>query len=136
MEEFQIWTLWASNRAGTALVSIGIILAIWLSLRIAAATRASDEANVIAKIISTAFGLIVVAFAWQLYTIGGYLWIVTARAITDLKEQNGSISEGAQAYLEYVGTTEALTTPTPLGIAFLAVVTIIILTQIWLPKQN
>ena len=83
MEEFQIWTLWASNRAGTALVSIGIILAIWLSLRIAAATRASDEANVIAKIISTAFGLIVVAFAWQQYTFGGNLWIVTARAITD-----------------------------------------------------
>ena len=45
MDELQIWTLYSSNRIGTALVSIGIILSIWLSLRVAAATRASDETN-------------------------------------------------------------------------------------------
>ena len=54
MEELQIWTLYSSNRIGTALVSLGIILSIWLSLRIAAATRASDETNLLGKILSSA----------------------------------------------------------------------------------
>ena len=49
MDELQIWTLYSSNRIGTALVSIGIILSIWLSLRVAAATRASDATNLLGK---------------------------------------------------------------------------------------
>ena len=135
MEEFQIWSIWSSNRIGSGLVGIGSILSIWLALRIAAATRNSDETNLFAKIMSTAFGLIVLAFTWMQLTLVVNTFISTAIALTQLKEETGSISSVAEGYLEYVGTTDPVTTPLPISIAFLAVVGIIILAQIWMPKK-
>tara|TARA_B100000886_G_scaffold338368_1_gene301048 strand:- start:1612 stop:2019 length:408 start_codon:yes stop_codon:yes gene_type:complete len=135
MEEFQIWSIWSSNRIGSGLVGIGSILSIWLALRIAAATRNSDETNLFAKIMSTAFGLIVLAFTWMQLTLVVNTFISTAIALTQLKEETGSISSIAEGYLEYVGTTDPVTTPLPISIAFLAVVGIIILAQIWMPKK-
>ena len=135
MEEFQIWSIWSSNRIGSGLVGIGSILSIWLALRIAAATRNSDETNLFAKIMSTAFGLIVLAFTWMQLTLVVNTFISTSIALTQLKEETGSISSVAEGYLEYVGTTDPVTTPLPISIAFLAVVGIIILGQIWLPKK-
>ncbi len=135
MEEFQIWSIWSSNRIGSGLVGIGSILSIWLALRIAAATRNSDETNLFAKIMSTAFGLIVLAFTWMQLTLVVNTFISTAIALTQLKEETGSILSVAEGYLEYVGTTDPVTTPLPISIAFLAVVGIIILAQIWMPKK-
>tara|TARA_B100001057_G_scaffold223339_1_gene223623 strand:+ start:428 stop:835 length:408 start_codon:yes stop_codon:yes gene_type:complete len=135
MEEFQIWSIWSSNRIGSGLVGIGSILSIWLALRIAVATRNSDETNLFAKIMSTAFGLIVLAFSWMQATIVVNTWVSTSIALTQLKEETGSISTVAEGYLEYVGTTDPATMPLPLGIAFFAVVAIIILGQIWMPKK-
>ena len=135
MEEFQIWSIWSSNRIGSGLLGIGSILSIWLALRIAAATRNSDETNLFAKIMSTAFGLIVLAFTWMQLTLVVNTFISTAIALTQLKEETGSISSVAEGYLEYVGTTDPVTTPLPISIAFLAVVGIIILAQIWMPKK-
>tara|TARA_B100000925_G_C21658960_1_gene324768 strand:- start:53 stop:460 length:408 start_codon:yes stop_codon:yes gene_type:complete len=135
MEEFQIWSIWSSNRIGSGLVGIGSILSIWLALRIAAATRNSDETNLFAKIMSTAFGLIVLAFTWMQLTLVVNTFISTSIALTQLKEETGSISTVAEGYLEYVGTTDPVNTPLPISIAFLAVVGIIILGQIWMPKK-
>ena len=135
MEEFQIWSIWSSNRIGSGLVGIGSILSIWLALRIAAATRNSDETNLFAKIMSTAFGLIVLAFTWMQLTLVVNTFISTSIALTELKEETGSISTVAEGYLEYVGTTDPVNTPLPISIAFLAVVGIIILAQIWMPKK-
>lgn len=135
MEEFQIWSIWSSNRIGSGLVGIGSILSIWLALRIAAATRNSNETNLFAKIMSTAFGLIVLAFTWMQLTLVVNTFISTAIALTQLKEETGSISSVAEGYLEYVGTTDPVTTPLPISIAFLTVVGIIILAQIWMPKK-
>ena len=117
MEEFQIWSIWSSNRIGSGLVGIGSILSIWLALRIAAATRNSDETNLFAKIMSTAFGLIVLAFTWMQLTIIVNTWISTSIALTQLKEQSGSISSVAEGYLDYVGTTDPATMPLPLSIS-------------------
>ena len=39
MEGFQIWSIWRSNRIGSALIGIGSILGVWLSMRIAVAWR-------------------------------------------------------------------------------------------------
>ena len=135
MEEFQIWSIWSSNRIGSGLVGIGSILSIWLALRIAAATRNSDETNLFAKIMSTAFGLIVLAFTWMQLTLVVNTFISTSIALTELKEETGNISTVAEGYLEYVGTTDPVNTPLPISIAFLAVVGIIILGQIWMPKK-
>ena len=91
--------------------------------------------NLFAKIMSTAFGLIVLAFTWMQLTLVVNTFISTSIALTQLKEETGSISSVAEGYLEYVGTTDPVTTPLPISIAFLAVVGIIILGQIWMPKK-
>ena len=134
MEELQIWTLYSSNRIGTALVSLGIILSIWLSLRIAAATRASDETNLLGKILSSAFGLVILTFSWGQYTIAQNIRVATAQALSNAKESGAELSQVAEGFITNIGT-EFTTTPIPLGIIFLVVTGAIILGQIWLPKQ-
>jgi|TARA_B100000614_G_scaffold99981_1_gene89871 hypothetical protein len=134
MEELQIWTLYSSNRIGTALVSLGIILSIWLSLRIAAATRASDETNLLGKILSTAFGLVILTFSWGQYTIAQNIRVATAQALSNAKESGAELSQVAEGFITNIGT-EFTTTPIPLGIIFLVVTGAIILGQIWLPKK-
>ena len=135
--EYQIviWELFNLGRIGNAMVGIGTILAIWLSLRIAENTRSNPETNILAKILSSAFGLIVVTNSWIQWTIGSVYWTNTAGAFVDMRSQGFQISQAAESFIDYVGTTEAATTPTPLGMVFLAVVTIIILAQIWMPKK-
>ena len=134
MEELQIWTLYSSNRIGTALVSLGIILSIWLSLRIAAATRASDETNLLGKILSSAFGLVILTFSWGQYTIAQNIRVATAQSLSNAKESGAELSQVAEGFITNIGT-EFTTTPIPLGIIFLVVTGAIILGQIWLPKK-
>ena len=134
MEELPIWTLYSSNRIGTALVSLGIILSIWLSLRIAAATRASDETNLLGKILSSAFGLVILTFSWGQYTIAQNIRVATAQALSNAKESGAELSQVGEGFIANIGT-DFTTTPIPLGIIFLVVTGAIILGQIWLPKQ-
>ena len=136
MEEYQIWQLWSSNRIGSALTGIGTILAIWLSMRIALNTRNNPETNLLTKIISSAFGIVILAFAWINFTTIANTWIAAARGLSDLKANGTEISTTSEGYIAYVGTTEAANIPLPLGIAFIVVSGLIILGQIWIPKQN
>ena len=118
------------------MATIGTILAIWLSLRIAVNTRNNPETNLFAKIISTAFGLVVLAASWIQATIAATYWTNTAGAFANIKSQGMEISQAAEFFIEFVGTTEPATTPTPLVMVFFVIVTIIIIAQIWYPKQD
>ena len=135
MDEFQIWSLWTSNRIGSGLVGIGTILGVWLSMRIAMNTRNNPETDLFAKLVSSAFGLVVLAFAWIISTTVANTWIAAAKGLSDLKASGTEISSGAEGYIDYVGTTEAVSIPIPLAIAFIVISGVIILGQIWLPKK-
>tara|TARA_Y100001970_G_C14163621_1_gene819984 strand:+ start:269 stop:676 length:408 start_codon:yes stop_codon:yes gene_type:complete len=135
MDEFQIWSLWTSNRIGSGLVGIGTILGVWLSMRIAMNTRNNPETDLFAKLVSSAFGLVVLAFAWINSTTVANTWIAAAKGLSDLKASGTEISSGAEGYIDYVGTTEAVSIPIPLAIAFIVISGVIILGQIWLPKK-
>ena len=82
MDEFQLWTLWSSNRIGDNLSFVGSVLAIWLALRVALATRNSNETTLITKILSTAFGLLVVAGTWLRMTHAVNNWVITCLLYT------------------------------------------------------
>ena len=118
------------------MVGIGSILAIWLAFRVAVATRNSEETNLFAKIMSSAFGLIVVIGTWVQWSEAVAYYVNTAAAFVNAKAAGAEISPAAEGFIEYVGTTEVPGTPTPLGIAFLVVVLIMIMAQIWYPKQK
>lgn len=134
--QLAIWNLFNLGRIGSAMATIGTILAIWLSLRIAVNTRNNPETNLFAKIISTAFGLVVLAASWIQATIAATYWTNTAGAFANIKSQGMEISQAAEFFIEFVGTTEPATTPTPLVMVFFVIVAIIIIAQIWYPKQD
>ena len=131
-----IWNIFNIGRVGNAMVGIGSILAIWLAFRVAVATRNSEETNLFAKIMSSAFGIIVVFGTWIQWSEAVAYYVNTAAAFVNAKAAGAEISPAAEGVIEYVGTTEVPGTPTPLGIAFLLVVLIMILAQIWYPKQK
>ena len=99
-------------------------------MRIALNTRNNPETNLFTKIVSSAFGLVVLSFGWIQSTTVANTWIAASRSLSELKASGTEISSTADGYIAYVGTTEAVTTPTPLGIAFFVVSGIIILGQI------
>ena len=139
MEEFQIWSIWSSNRIGSGLVGIGSILSIWLALRIAAATRNSDETNLFAKIVSSAFGVIVVIFSGISYTESTATYTNTAATFERIKAAGFEVSPTTDNFIDYVRTTissaDVPSYPGALPTLFLIVVLLIILGQIWYPKK-
>ena len=62
-------------------------------------------------------------------------FIFAARRIQDNIEAAPN-PEAAQNFIDFVGTTDPSMTPTPLGIAFLAIVSLMIVTLIWVPRNN
>ena len=99
MEEFQIWQIWSSNRIGSGLVGIGSILAVWLSMRIALNTRNNPETNLLTKIVSSAFGLVVLSFGWIQSTTVANTWIAASRSLSELKASGTEISSTADGYI-------------------------------------
>ena len=124
-----------TGRIVDGLAFIGTIIAIWLALRIANMTGENPESNIIAKIVSTGFGACVVIGSYQAYTFGANTFIITARRIQENIEAAPN-PEAAQNFIDFVGTTDPSMTPTPLGIAFLAIVSLMIVTLIWVPRNN
>ena len=131
----QIMMNFQTGRMVDALAFIGSILAIWLALRIANMTGENPASNLVTKIVSTGFGAGVVLGSYQAYTFAANTFIITARQIQDNIEA-APTPEAAQNFIDFVGTTETAMTPTPLGIAFLTIVSIMILSLIWVPRNN
>ena len=130
MDEYQIWTLWSSNRIGSGLGFIGTVLLLWLAIRVAASTRASEETNLFAKLVSTAFGILSIGATWNIWSTIAATRVVAAANLNALEEK----SQMAMAYVEMTGTTVTGTPSTP-GMILLAVIAIMILGQIWVPKK-
>ena len=108
------------------------VLLLWLALRVAVATRNSEETNLFAKIVSSAFGLLAIGGAWQQWTTATNNWIIAAATLSDVEDK----SELAEGFINYVGTTDVSTTPNMGGMLLLFVIAIMIAGQIWYPKQK
>lgn len=137
MEEYQIWTLFQSARIGNGLALIATVLIIWLSLRTAMQTRTpvSGEApNLFTKGLSSAFCLLNVFFVHGIWEFTSANAPLTARAFTQLQAGGTEISDIAQGFIAYVGTTEP-SGPGPMALVFLAVITVMMMGMIWAPKQ-
>ena len=132
MTEYEIYTLFNSGRLVGVTSFIGSIIAIWLALGVANMTRENEDANVVQKLVSTAFGLLIVAGTWMAMTLATSTWVITAYNL-DLLESRSVFSD---KFIEYVGTTELpVTSPMPMQMIFLAIVAIMIVSIIWTPKK-
>jgi len=124
-----------NGRIVDALTFIGVIIAIWLALRTANMTGENPDSNLVAKLVSSAFGLTIMAGTFQSFGFAANTWIIFARRLTEIGPENTSDPIGAQGLIDYVGTTVSTGMPTPLGITFCVIVTIMILTLIWVPRK-
>ena len=132
MTELEIYTLFNSGRLVGVVSFIGSIIAIWLALRVANLTRENTDGNLLQKIVATAFGLLIVAGSWMSAVLAKATWVITAYNL-DLLETRSTFSDN---FIAYVGTTELpVTAPMPLHIVFFAVVAIMIVSIIWMPKK-
>jgi|TARA_B110000305_G_C19463085_1_gene655923 hypothetical protein len=132
MTELDIWNNFQQGRMVDALAFIGIIIAVWLSLRIANMTRENEETNLLNKILGTVFGLSVVWGSFIAFANATATWVITARNISNL--ENPADPEGAQRFIDFVGTTEWSGLPSITGMIWLAVITVMILGLIWGPR--
>ena len=123
------------NRLADALTFIGSIIAIWLALRTANMTGENPSSNLFTKILSTVFGLSIVAGSFQAFAIAAHNWVMTARRITEMWVENAPDPIGAQGFLDFVGTTESVGMPNTIGLIFLVTVAIMIIGLIWLPRK-
>tara|TARA_X000000950_G_scaffold65490_1_gene80502 strand:- start:548 stop:958 length:411 start_codon:yes stop_codon:yes gene_type:complete len=134
MTQEMVMSSFQMGRLIDAMSFIGTIIAIWLALRIANMSGENPDSNLISKILSTGFGLCVMAGSFMQFTFAANTWIFAARNTEEIMDKVAN-PERAQAFIDYVGTTTTATTPTPLGIAFLAIITIMIVTLIWVPRK-
>jgi|TARA_B100001093_G_C25894402_1_gene621865 TRAP-type C4-dicarboxylate transport system permease small subunit len=133
MTEVEIWNNFQQGRIVDALAFIGIIIAVWLSLRIANMTRENDESNLLNKLLGTGFGLLVVWGSFIAFANATATWVITARGISNL--ESPADPEGAQRFIDFVGTTEWSGLPSLTGMIWLGIITVMILGLIWTPKK-
>ena len=120
----------------SAMAFIGTIIAIWLALRVANMTRENSESNVVTKLLSTGFGLCVMVGSWIQFSLAANGWKIFAGRLEVIGIENTPEPELAQGIIDFAGSTTPGMTPTPVGLAFLVIVTLIILGLIWGPKNN
>ena len=131
-----LWDFFNMGRLIASMGFIGTIIAIWLAMRVANMTRESDESNIVTKILSSAFGLLVLAGTFQTWTIARNNWTNTAGYIQEAGVDTCADPSFCQGFIDFVGTTGPVNGPGVLGVAFLAVVALMILGLVWGPKNN
>ena len=138
-EEYQIWQLFQSGRIGSALLIVASAIFIWLGFRIASGTRApvsGEPVTMGAKVMSSIFCLGTVIGTWTMWAEGVSVYVITAFGLSELKSAGTEVTEVADGFIEYVGTTTVTGTPDTMGIAFLVYLAIMYMAIIWVPKQS
>lgn len=135
LTEFQVWSMFSSFSIAFALRAIGSTIAIWLALRIASNIRASEEDNMIAKVLGSVFGVLVVyaAFYWQMAYLGYRENI--ANGLSEMAANGATLSAGAMEFVANFSTASASGTTNILLIIFDLTILAMILGSIWMAKK-
>ena len=96
--ESDIWAGIGTGRIADAIYFLGGIIAIWVSARFASVAVEKD-ANIVAKITITIFGICVVVTNCFAILMQQYTWVGAARNLQALKDSGVSLSPGATEYL-------------------------------------
>ena len=138
-EEYQIWQLFQSGRIGSALLIVASAIFIWLGFRVASGTRApvsGEPVTMAAKVMSTIFCLGTILGTWTMWAEGVAVYVITAFGLSELKSEGTVVTEVADGFIDYVGTTTVSGTPDIMGMVFLIYLAIMYLAIIWVPKQT
>ena len=143
MSEFEINTLLNNGLIQQALYAFAFLFATWFAGRCAVVTNESGNANIFSKIVITGFGLssiyyVNLQFSYVDFHIKNY-----AHSLYNLKESGAAISSRGESAIEIFGRGNASEVPgmsllpsDPIGIVFVASLTLIILSAIWMGGSN
>ena len=126
-----------SGRIAGALGLIASAIFIWLGFRVAVvqSTNIWWKTTRAAKYSPLYFVLYLYGclenMVWRICNIY-FSW----RGLENLKEGGISITDTAEEFIGFIGTSEVTNTPEPLGILFIIIIAIMYLSIIWVPKQN
>jgi len=126
--EAQIWELFYAGLTPNAMFMVAMVLLTWLGFRFAAAISNDSNTPLMAKILSSAYFVIIAMMFYSVAEIGGIMASAAADSFAMLPE----MSNRAQAFIERV---EAGQIPGgPLSVALIVVILFMQLTMTWMKK--
>jgi hypothetical protein len=140
MDQFQTISLMNLAMIQNGVFTVAVFFILWVAFRMAIQVR-GDQGALLAKILTTIFGLFVILLGMQVFANRTYSLAVAAKALTAIKASGQALSVQAEAYLSSpYGTVPAdlhysLFSNAP-NVAWWALVAIILLGSIWLPVKK
>jgi len=140
MDQYQTLSLLNLAMIQNGIFSLGVFFILWVALRMAVQVR-GDQGTVLAKVLATLFGLMVVMFGLQVFANRTYSIATSAKSLATIKASGQALSVQAESFL----AGPYGTVPTELqfslfsqtsSVAWWAVVTIILLGTIWMPLKK
>tara|TARA_B100000029_G_scaffold506836_1_gene590328 strand:+ start:176 stop:613 length:438 start_codon:yes stop_codon:yes gene_type:complete len=143
MSEFEINTLLNNGLIQQALYAFAFLFATWFAGRCAVVTNETGNANLFSKIVISGFGLSSIYFLNLQFTYVDFHLKNYAHSLYNLKESGADISSRGDTAIELFGRGNASEVPgmslipaDPIGIVFIASLTLIILASIWMSGSN
>lgn len=143
MNEFEINTLLNNGLIQQALYAFAFLFATWFAGRCAVVTNETGNANLFSKIVISGFGLSSIYFLNLQFTYVDFHLKNYAHSLYNLKESGAEISSRGDTAIELFGRGNASEVPgmslipaDPIGIVFIASLTLIILASIWMSGSN
>ena len=140
MDQFQTLSLLSLSMIQNGIFTVGTFFILWVAFRMANQVR-GDQGTLVAKVLTTAFGLFVVMLGLQVFANRNYSLAAGAKALATLKAGGQSLSVQAEAYLAGpygVAPTDlqySLFSNTS-SVAWWALVTVIFMGVVWLPVKK
>ena len=143
LSEFEINTLLNNGLIQQALYAFAFLFATWFAGRCAVVTNESGNANLFSKIVITGFGLSSIYYVNLQFTYVDFHIRNYAHSLYNLKASGADISSRGESAIEIFGAGNASEIPgmsllpsDPIGIIFIASLTLIILSAIWMGGSN
>ena len=135
--ESDIGMLWGAGRIADAINFLGGIIALWVAARFASVAVEKD-ANIVAKITITIFGICVVVTNCFAILMQQYTWVGAARNLQALRDSGVSLSPTATNYIEnFGGLADPSLLEKPVGLLLNLSVLALIISILWFqPKPE
>jgi hypothetical protein len=140
MDQFQTLSLLNLSMIQNGIFTVATFFILWVAFRMASQVR-GDQGTLLAKILTTAFGLFVIALGLQVFANRNYSLASAAKALTALKTGGQALGVQAEAFLASpYGAAPAelqysLFSNTS-SVAWWALVTVIFVGVVWLPVKK
>ena len=140
MDQFQTLSLLNLAMIQNGIFSVGIFFILWVALRMAVQVR-GDQGTLLAKVLTTLFGLMIVVTGLQIFANRTYSIATSAKSLAAIKASGQALSVQAESFL--AGPYGAV--PAELQYSLFsqtssvvrwAVVTITLLGTIWMPVKK